>query len=537
MAKEAIKKKLIIGTRKSVKSSESMIEVIKRRQTDELVLAFCGPLGGGTTAVADEIIEILKEYDYSVNRIKLSELISRHWEKVLSELGEEKLLEGVDLKIPVDQMNEADRIAVLQSAGNLLRKKLSNDVLAQLAIKEIALQRQGESEEKKNNPKIESRRFATVLDSLKHPDEVSLLRAVYGNMFYLFGVLCPEDLRRLRLTDRKGIEAARAVQLMERDKSEDEKHGQQLLETIFHGDFFVRNTKDNINSFRPNLERFVNIILGEAPITPTNEESAMYYARSAAVRSACLSRQVGASIVSENGELISTGCNDVPKAGGGLYSQEDGDGDNRCMNLYGRTCKNDEFKDSIFEDIDGILRDEINAPKKSSIISEKIRNHERLKSLIEFCRAIHAEMDAITSAARNGEIPLKGASMFCTTFPCHNCARHIIASGIKAVYYIEPYEKSLALKLHKDAIEFDPDLMGTSDCQNKVIFLPFEGVAPRRYLSLFQAKERKKDGKKVDVDLKKAKPVIVQLMETYREYEWKVVKNLEEIGFSENEKI
>jgi dephospho-CoA kinase len=95
-------------------------------------------------------------------------------------------------------------------------------------------------------------------------------------MFYLFGVLCPEHLRKQRLTDKKKIESANAVQLMERDKSEDEKHGQQLLNTIFHADFFVRNTKDNINSFRPNLERFVKLILGEAPITPTKEESAMY---------------------------------------------------------------------------------------------------------------------------------------------------------------------------------------------------------------------------------------------------------------------
>ncbi len=68
MAKEATRKKLSPRTGKSVQNDKSMIEFIKTRQTEELVLAFCGPLGGGTTAVADEIIEILKEYDYSVNR-------------------------------------------------------------------------------------------------------------------------------------------------------------------------------------------------------------------------------------------------------------------------------------------------------------------------------------------------------------------------------------------------------------------------------------------------------------------------------------
>jgi len=535
MAKQSTKQKLTSKTKKSVQTGKSMIEAIQRRQTEELVLAFCGPLGGGTTAVADEITGILEEFNYYVRRIKLSELIASHIEKVLPELQEDELLKDVDWEMPIEQMEPAVRIVVLQSAGNLLRKKVSNDVLAQLAIKEIAFQRDESQQKSKDPSKIESRRFATILDSLKHPDEVNLLRTVYGNMFYLFGVLCPEHLRKQRLTDKKKIESATAVQLMERDKSEDEKHGQQLLNTIFHADFFVRNTKDNINSFRPNLERYVKLILGEAPITPTQDESAMYYAQSASVRSACLSRQVGASIVNESGELISTGWNDVPKSGGGLYSQEDGDEDNRCMNLYGKTCMNDEYKDSIFQDIDSILRDEIGNSKKADAILRKIRTHDRLQNLSEYCRAIHAEMDAITAAARKGEVPLRGASMFCTTFPCHNCARHIIASGIQKVYYIEPYEKSLALKLHKDAIEFDPDLIESSDCQSKVIFIPFEGVAPRRYLTLFQAKKRKKEGKKIDFDLTEAKPAIVQLLDTHREYESKIVQNLEDIGFRDED--
>lgn len=533
MAKEAPIEKVSVETPQSVNTGESMIEVVKKRQTEELVLAFCGPIGSGTTAVAEEVAKIIKEYGYSVNEIKVSELISSHLGRVDLELKEDPLLESVSWDVPIDEMNQADRIAVLQSGGNLLRKRVSNDVLAQLAIKKIAIER-GEKQEEEGEghvPKRESRRFASILDSLKHPDEVRLLRAVYGNMFYLFGVLCPEDLRKRRLRDKKHIDQAKAVELMERDKSEEEQYGQKLLNTIFHADFFVRNIKDNINSFIPNLERFINIVLGEAPLTPTMEESAMYYAQSAAVRSACLSRQVGASIINDSGELISTGCNDVPKFGGGLYSKEDGDNDNRCMNLYGKICQSEEFKRNIFQDIDSILGNEISDQDKLDRISKKIRNHDKLKGLIEFCRAIHAEMDAITCAARRGNLPLKGASMFCTVFPCHNCARHIIASGIKAVYYIEPYEKSLALKFHQDAIVFDPDLMASRDGQNKVCFLPFEGVAPRRYLSLFQARERKTDGKKVDVDLKTAKPIIVQLLDTYIEYESKIVKNLEAMGF------
>ena len=121
----------------------------------------------------------------------------------------------------------------------------------------------------------------------------------------------------------------------------------------------------------------------------------------------------------------------------------------------------------------------------------------RLKDLIEFSRAVHAEMDAIISASRHGT-SLKGSEMFSTTFPCHLCARHIVAAGIKAVYYIEPYEKSLAITLHRDSIQLDPT--EPEGLEGKVLFQHFEGVAPQQYLNLFHSEdERKEDGRISDI--------------------------------------
>ncbi len=139
-------------------------------------------------------------------------------------------------------------------------------------------------------------------------------------------------------------------------------------------------------------------------------------------------------------------------------------------------------------------------------------------------------MDAIISVARNGGISLRGASLFSTAFPCHNCARHIIAAGITKVYYIEPYEKSLALVLHKDSISYDKGEL--SEGGNKVEFIPFEGVSPSKYLKLFSAEKRKKNGVRVESNPKKAKPSIPMLLETRYEYESKITKNLEDLGFS-----
>src|SRR4029077_7759583 len=48
-------------------------------------------------------------------------------------------------------------------------------------------------------------------------------------------------------------------------------------------------------------------------------EYGMYSAKSASLRSSDLSRQVGAAIFSPDGEIITQGCNEVPKAFGGTY--------------------------------------------------------------------------------------------------------------------------------------------------------------------------------------------------------------------------
>jgi deoxycytidylate deaminase len=109
-------------------------------------------------------------------------------------------------------------------------------------------------------------------------------------------------------------------------------------------------------------------------------------------------------------------------------------------------------------------------------------------------------MEALLACARSGR-SARGAVLYTTTFPCHNCTRHnctrhIIAAGISKVIYIEPYAKSRASALHPDEISVDKEEPG------KVPFLPFVGVGPRRYFDLFSLTlstgypiERKKDGK------------------------------------------
>jgi len=57
---------------------------------------------------------------------------------------------------------------------------------------------------------------------------------------------------------------------------------------------------------------------------------------------------------------------------------------------------------------------------------------------IELTTAIHSEINLISEAAKRG-ISTDGASIYVTTFPCPPCARAIVKSGIKKVYYSKGY--------------------------------------------------------------------------------------------------
>lgn len=52
---------------------------------------------------------------------------------------------------------------------------------------------------------------------------------------------------------------------------------------------------------------------------------------------------------------------------------------------------------------------------------------------------IHAEQNAIAQCAKNG-VNICGATAYITHFPCINCFKVMIASGIKNIYYNEVYD-------------------------------------------------------------------------------------------------
>ncbi|MFM5167938.1 anti-phage dCTP deaminase [Aeromonas veronii] len=482
---------------------EKLIKTIESRRSRELIIGLCGAIGSGIKALKNTLVLSLEESGYTVVHIRLSDIIA-----------EKK-------NISLSNLNGFQRYNILQDNGDALRASFNNDILAACAIDEIATKRGelfGADEDSEDIFKTDAK-VAYILDQLKHPDEVSLLRTVYPHNFYLLGLIRTERERRLNLEEEK-IASDEIDKLIRRDRKST-PHGQQVEKTFYSADFFIRNQQNQSQLLKKSVDRFIKLIHGVNGITPSQEEIGMFSAYASSLKSACLSRQVGAAIMNDSGKIIATGCNDVPEFNGGLYNA-DSEHDFRCV--HRGHCSNDRHKDILKKEIKDILAKSTLASTDLESIVEKITSDTKIKSLIEYSRAIHAEMDAIVSLSRQTSESTMGATLYATTYPCHNCARHIVAAGIRKVIYIEPYEKSLALKLHDDSIS-------ETEENKKVQFLPFEGVSPNRFEKFFKANGNRKDheGRVVQVNPISAYHVDSQYLDSYHDYEAKISGKIDEI--------
>lgn len=446
----------------------------------ELIIGIVSSVGTPSHRIITPLKDRLEGFGYSVEEIRVSQFLSQ----------------------PQSSLKEDERIFYFMSEGDLFREKSNNNSILAIAsavkIKELR--------EKSGSKK------AYIINSLKHPDEVELLRKVYGDGFYLFGIHSDKNSRKDYLVKDKHCDRDKADKLIAIDENEDKKHGQKTRDTYHLSDFFL-NLSDNEKQVKNTIQRFLELIFSDPYTTPTFDEYAMFMAFNSSVRSADLSRQVGA-VISKNEQILSTGANDVPKFRGGLYwAEKNNDGEVTDKEL-GRDYKRsvDQNKQSQKNIIDNILR----MIKEKNLVSNErlddlgnILKTSEISDLTEFGRVVHAEMEAILSCSREG-ISTRDTTLYCTTFPCHNCAKHIIASGIRKVVYVEPYPKSKALEFHNDSIELKTDL-DNKELLEKVIFEPFIGVGPRRFLDLFsmslgsgaKLRRKNKDGSIIETNSQK----------------------------------
>lgn len=480
----------------------------KQASAPELIFGLVAPIGVDLDLVTEVLTETLAEMGYR------SEADTFRLTKLMREVP-------LPLKLALSPYVQSVRDRI--TYANEVRKQLGDDALAALAISAIRAFRKterdlpanksvevtelvkstGERDEEAPLP-----RQAYIIRQFKRPEEISLLRSVYGRQFILVSAYSPVDMRIRRIEElerqtRGGliseVEAhSLAYGLVAQDAAEDlDRHGQNIRDAFPLGDVFIDA------SSRPacerTLRRFIHLFFGSNEITPTHDEYGMYMAKSASLRSSDLSRQVGAAIFKATGEIASLGCNEVPKAGGGTYWSDD-KYDGRDF-VQGHD-PNDRLKRELLVDLidrlkkRGRLSEELEKIEDPNAICRVLLDDDdfegvaesRLMDLIEFGRIIHAEMSAICDAARKG-IAIEDATLFSTTFPCHLCAKHIVASGIDRVVFLEPYPKSYASQLHRDSISVEAGRDVT-----KVSFEPFIGVSPFRYRDLFEKGRRKYSG-------------------------------------------
>jgi deoxycytidylate deaminase len=377
-----------------------------------------------------------------------------------------------------------------------LRKKFGDDCLATSAIGRIVRKRLRLTQNRKKDNLTENREYEKtvyILHQFKRKEEIDLLRAVYGSLFFQLSIYSRRgsrvDYLSRKFANSQNSAAANqfrqhAEAIIERDENEVGVDNGQRVGKIFHDADLIVSLDDIKNPPDNQINRFCELLFGSNLISPTRFEYGLFLAKAAALRTLDLSRQVGAAIFSDAGEIIALGSNEVPKAGGGTYWAEDGVDAREYKRGFD---SNDERKREILGEIINAIDPNTNI---DSILAKDSITKSQFMDALEYGRIVHAEMSAISDAARLGNAT-KGASLFCTTFPCHMCAKHIVAAGLDEVIFLEPYPKSLASELHCDSVEIEGSDRGIYQPYPSVKFTHFYGITPRRYGDLFERGKRK----------------------------------------------
>lgn len=471
-------------------------EKVLGNAANEIVFAVVGHVGSGTSEIAAQLRQLLMQGQlpggpFDAEIIKARDVI-------------EEWASGKGLPVPKTR-NDVTTTIALQDLGDKMRATTPDyGAVAEAVarrIRSVRATKRAVTPGEREAVLPDGKPRAYIVDSIRHPSEVELLRHIYQDAFVLIGVVCEEEVRIERLTNKYGNAGKDAARdLMARDAKGASKNGQRVSDAFHLADFFIDNSLPRLIEggkgnpdwhVADDLSRLVKIVTHAEVVRPKIAETAMHHAYSASMRSACLSRQVGAALIDKDGNVVATGTNEAPRAGGGVYGEsfDDHAADHRCA-YSGAFCRNTSQQHKMVNDLIAAIPELNDAPpERKALIASEIRG-SGIGDLLEFSRAVHAEMDALLSAARIGKSTI-GCRLFVTTFPCHYCARHVVSAGVDEVQYIEPYPKSQALKLHEDSIQTTttawsaPSAAQGSGQAGRVLFRPFVGVAPRMYRRAF----------------------------------------------------
>lgn len=483
----------------------------------EIVIGLVAKIGTDVEAVQSCLSSELDEYGYDTILIKVSKLVNH---PKVSDLG----LTEID-----DQYFES-YCSTAMDACNELRSKCGNSIMAELSVDFIRSLREKHSKDRPGRPR------AFVIRQLKRKEEVDFLRNLYGDRFVLISTYCPSSIRKEKLSSQIATSHhsynskdyySEAESLIKRDENEVEAHSGQNVRDVFPlADVILDGKTEQL--IQKTVRRFLLAFFGCPTSSPSNDEYGAHTAFSASLRSIDLSRKVGVAIFSEKLEVLAMGCNEVPKYGGGTYLHDEVDASDKDgrdaargfdANARMKALMAMDAATATFNFVSEVL-DLSNSDRKSledALGSKPMSEHSSLNKMLvldigEFGRAVHAEMNAITDAARSNH-SLKDATLYSTTFPCHNCAKHIVAAGIKKVIYLQPYPKSRVNQLYPDSIEINP----IQEVDQKVTFEVLTGIAPNAFARIYGDTRKRKNpnGDVVKWRKSSAIPIISSRQQSY----------------------
>jgi deoxycytidylate deaminase len=467
-----------------------MTDSIRKIKFPELVFGFVAPIGADPTNTVAAFRTYFARRSYRVVEIKVTDIFNVIQRYIVPD---ERL----------DKTSLHKRYSTYIAYGNQLRARFDDAILAATAIRRVM------SKRLKLAKATEDRFSRTVflIHQFKRKEEIDLLRTVYGRLFFQVSIYSRRGAR-VDYLSRKFASSEHATghlkyrhaaeQLIQIDEDEVGKlHGQRVAK-IFHDADFIVNL-DASTSIDDQVDRFCELIFGSNSISPTKTEYGLFLAKAAALRTLDLSRQLGAAIFSPSGEILALGSNEVPKAGGGTYWPDEKFDDRDFKRKYD---SNVQRKREILAQLLEAIGSQVAA--EDALLNPKVQDSQFMDAL-EYGRIVHAEMSALTDAARLGR-PVVGGTLFCTTFPCHLCTKLIIAAGLVKVVFLEPYPKSLASDLHADALCIEGGDRGHYQGYPCVEFEHFCGVTPRRYREIFERTKRKNEHDGTFVEYTDAEP-------------------------------
>jgi deoxycytidylate deaminase len=316
-----------------------------------------------------------------------------------------------------------------------------------------------------------------VIDGIRNHHEVRFLRHTFPN-FFLIAVCAEKENRWPRVKDDYDGRQAEFERDDRRDQNENVEHGQTVQRCVDDADFIYCNDTQHIvrvagtekpdtiaieTEFKKQASDFVLLLKGDLHgRTPTTEELQIAAAYALSNASGCLKRHVGAVITVNDRGLevpISVGYNDSPA------------GVTRCMQS-GR-CRKDDYLSSWFGAQGKVhcphCGKEHHSPTHTTLCECGHSLRDWLQPLrgMQFCRAVHAEERAIRSL---GQRNVKDGILYVTSFPCFQCARMILDTGIREVVYVEAYPQPEAR-----------DFLKENGCKVR----PFNGFTARSFFRVF----------------------------------------------------